>query len=145
MEYYGYNGLSQRIYRVDKSPLLNSGIVTTQWFYIRWFNLGCSIGASMLPFICTCIDPLLCRLATDVKGVNVFGHQVAVRAFVDDLVIFSSYDSDTMRSGEIINEYCHWTSQSPLGWEHGVNAWFGPYARIHPHLPPPWCVFFGLF
>jgi len=117
---------------VELCPLNGSTFVGSIWD-VQSVRQGCPLSVHLFALY---IEPLLCRLATDVKGVNVFGHQVAVRAFVDDLVIFSSSDSDTMRSGEIINEYCHWTKAKinrAKSKALGLGAW-----RDRVAWPLPW-------
>ena len=101
------------------------------------------------------IEPLLVRLAENLKGIDLFGQKVALRAFVDGLTVFASSDHDITRSCEIFDDFCNWTraklnktKSKVLGlgdwsWEaqngensekKPVKSWPVPWLEPVPHL-----------
>ena len=55
------------------------------------------------------IEPLLVKLSDELTGIDVYGHKVAVRAFVDDLVVFASNNRDIKLACDIVELFCRWT------------------------------------
>ncbi len=54
------------------------------------------------------IEPLLVRLTNTLGGIDLHGERVKVRAYVDDLTVFVSSNTDILRACGAIEEFCAW-------------------------------------
>lgn len=95
------------LYRTARLCPLNGGSIVGTINDVQCVRQGCPLSVHLFAIF---IEPLLARLAENLKGIDLFGHRVALRAFVDDLTVFASSDEDIVRSCEIIDDFCKWTN-----------------------------------
>jgi hypothetical protein len=57
------------------------------------------------------LEPLLCRLHRDLKGISMFNRTVTTRACVDDLATFTGSDTDILRGVQVLQDFCSSSSQ----------------------------------
>ena len=67
---------------------------------------GCPLSVHLFTLY---IEPLLVALQSNLEGICVHGHKVAVRAFVDDLTVIVKSDNDILRAWDLVNAFCSWT------------------------------------
>ena len=126
-------GWLKALYSIVELCPLNGSTFVGSITDVQSVRQGCPLSVHLFALY---IEPLLCRLATRVTGVNVFGHKVAVRAYVDDLVVVASTDSDILRSGETIDEFCMWT-KAKVNKEKSKALGMGMW-RDRTTWPLPW-------
>ena len=73
---------------------LNGGSIVGTINDVQSIRQGCPLSVHLFAMF---IEPLLVRLAENLKGIDLFGQKVALRAFVDDLTVFASSDHDITR------------------------------------------------
>ena len=86
-------------------PLNGSSIVSTI-DDVQSVRQGCPLSIHLFALY---IEPLLVKLSDELTGIDIYGHKVAVRAFVDDLVVFASSSRDIKLACDFVELFCRWT------------------------------------
>ena len=116
-------GWLQTLYAVTTISPLNGNMIVGDIEEAQSLRQGCPLSMHLFAIY---IEPLLARLSVNIDGIDLNGQNVAVRGFVDDLVVFASSDYDIVTSCSIVDEFCSWTkarvnkSKSHLL---GLGAW----------------------
>ena len=95
------------LYKIARLCPLNGESIVGTINDVQSVRQGCPLSVHLFAIY---IEPLLIKLAENLKGIDLCGHKVALRAFVDDLTVIASSDHDITRSCEIIDEFCKWTN-----------------------------------
>lgn len=95
------------LYKIARLCPLNGESIVGTINDVQSVRQGCPLSVHLFAIY---IEPLLVKLTENLKGIDLFGHKVALRAFVDDLTVFASSDDDITRSCEIIDGFCKWTN-----------------------------------
>jgi hypothetical protein len=95
------------LYTDAKMFLLNGQSIAGKVDCLSSLRQGCPLSIHLYVLF---LEPLLLRLSTEMKGISFFGRKVAVRAFVDDVAVFTDNDEDIILSDQVIGDFCKWTS-----------------------------------
>jgi hypothetical protein len=111
MEKFGYPPTFVKwiktLYTDAKMFLLNGQSIAGKVDCLSSLRQGCPLSIHLYVLF---LEPLLLRLSTAMNGISFFGRKVAVRAFVDDVAVFTDNDKDIILSDQVIGEFCKWTS-----------------------------------
>ena len=111
------------LYSITTLTPLNGNSIVGDIDDAQSIRQGCPLSMHLFALY---IEPLLTRLSSNLNGVELDGHKVSVRGYVDDLAVFATSDYDIVTACKIVDDYCKWTharvnqSKSHLL---GLGAW----------------------
>ena len=85
---------------------LNSSSIVSTIDDVQSVRQGCPLSIHLFALY---VEPLLVKISDALTGIDIHGHRVAVRAFVDDLVVFASNNRDIKVACDIVELFCRWT------------------------------------
>jgi len=121
------------MYSVADMTILNGPGVAGTIYGVQSVRQGCPL--SMHLFVIY-IEPMLVRISQTLQGIKFFDKRISVRAMVDDVAIFVSSDSDIIKAGEVLDQFCCWTKAMMNKQKTkalGLGSW-----RRRTDWPLPW-------
>ena len=94
------------LYSITTLCPLNGSALVGEIHNVGSLRQGCPLSVHLFVLF---IEPLLVALDSNLEGILLHGHKVAVRGFVDDLAVFVRSDRDILRACEIVERFCAWT------------------------------------
>ena len=116
-------GWLKALYAITTISPLNGNEIVGNIHEAQSLRQGCPLSMHLFAIY---IEPLLARLSSTLDGIELNGKRVAVRGFVDDLVVFASSDYDIATACSIVDDFCGWTKarvNKPKSHLLGLGAW----------------------
>ena len=121
------------MYSVADMSILNGSRVAGDVTGVQSVRQGCPLSVHLYVLY---VEPLLVQLTRKINGFNFHGQRLQVRAYVDDITIFTSCDRDVALAGEELEKFCQWTKSRVNKTKTkalGMGSW-----RDRASWPLPW-------